>query len=676
MAARRALITNFNGLGNGLILLPILKRLEEEDFHYFHIYNPIFEVREFMEWLGLDNLLGLVPAIWRRFEQTNWDTIRKFIEQKQIDLIINLRNEDPFLDISYTQFKRMMASPHLEIWELSEALNGHTSHQHVVYDILDLFRLHGLDLSNFNRYWLRDHFRAIGKSRLPSQKVGFFTGVSQNVKRWSADSWIQLGEMFLSSNDYTIEVYAGLSEDELKLANEVAVHLQGQFPGTRCLLIMNQALPALAGHLNDLDLLISNDTASIHVAAALDIPTIGLYFSTNARMWSGLSDSFVPVQSQFGLHCPALKKTIGNCIYYYGGCPAPCKDEITPHRVFRIVQDVLGRLGTPIRNLRTEALIRVHHGEIKQEHQKFHNEITGRVADPAADGSLVYDLEEPGLQLTRRGLDALLTGLSALQLGGDDEILLPAFLCSEITDALEENNIKYRLYDIREDFQVPLDSIAKSLTPHVRALLVIHYFGIPQSLDIIVEFCTHHGLYLIEDCAHALFRREQHSHSQLFGRAGDFAIFSLRKFLPISDGGALLVNVPDRIGVPKDSGPGISALSEKLLRDADFTQVIRRRVELSEIFRQHTNPVVPDGINPEAVIFYGFPFLIDNKNQVTEQLMARGYPAWSWYIRPKHFDASAFPVSDMFYDRLICINMSHSLTLSQLYELIEVAQSF
>ena len=58
MAGRRALITNFNGLGNGLILVPILKCLEDttQDFYYFHIYNPIFEVQEFIRGLGLKRL--------------------------------------------------------------------------------------------------------------------------------------------------------------------------------------------------------------------------------------------------------------------------------------------------------------------------------------------------------------------------------------------------------------------------------------------------------------------------------------------------------------------------------------------------------------------------------------------------------------------------------------------
>jgi hypothetical protein len=91
------LITNFDGLGNGILLLPILKQLELvlEDFFYFHTYNPIFEMPVLTTEVDLSNYLGSVPALWRRFDTHNWDSIGAFLEQEKINLLINLRDQDP-----------------------------------------------------------------------------------------------------------------------------------------------------------------------------------------------------------------------------------------------------------------------------------------------------------------------------------------------------------------------------------------------------------------------------------------------------------------------------------------------------------------------------------------------------------------------------------------------------
>ncbi len=95
LTERRILIINYGGIGNGICILPILKRLEEvaPNYSYFHNYNPNFDVTEFIDWLGLTNFLGTVPSIWRRFRYEDWREIKNFLCENQINLIINLRDK-------------------------------------------------------------------------------------------------------------------------------------------------------------------------------------------------------------------------------------------------------------------------------------------------------------------------------------------------------------------------------------------------------------------------------------------------------------------------------------------------------------------------------------------------------------------------------------------------------
>ena len=71
----------------------------------------------------------------------------------------------------------------------------------------------------------------------------------------------------------------------------------------------------------------------------------------------------------------------------------------------------------------------------------------------------------------------------------------------------------------------------------VRAMIVVHYFGLPQPMTAIRRFCDEHRIALIEDCAHALFGQTD---DQPIGSTGDYAIASLAKFLPTTDGGCLV----------------------------------------------------------------------------------------------------------------------------------------
>ena len=109
----------------------------------------------------------------------------------------------------------------------------------------------------------------------------------------------------------------------------------------RCRVVSNLSVFELAQSISRLSFLVSNDTFAVHLAAAIDIPTIGLYFTTNASIWGGHSEHFTPVQSEIGLNCSLMKYASGNCKNYYLGCPEWCnnKSDVTPSRVWQMIEE-------------------------------------------------------------------------------------------------------------------------------------------------------------------------------------------------------------------------------------------------------------------------------------------------------------------------------------------------
>jgi ADP-heptose:LPS heptosyltransferase len=334
------LVLNFNGIGNGFMVLPLLSELERvaPEISYFHIDNPVFHSEMLMRAARLERFLGVVPSIWRRVGPADHDEIRRFIAEQRIDVIVSLRNEGPRRDVGFEQFRREWTGGDLEFWTLDQAELLTLNSRNLVAAQISLFCRHGIELSGARSGWLREQFSS--RATHTRTRIGLFTGVSQTAKRWMAERWITLGERLLDESDADLVIYAGLDDEERHLAAEVLEHLSARHIA-RCTLVQGLPLESFVAHLATLDLLISNDTSSIHIAAALDLPAVGLYFSTVGEVWGGHSERFTYVQSRTGLSCPFLKPDAGNCDYYYGGCPAPCRYDVTAERVWSAIEHLV-----------------------------------------------------------------------------------------------------------------------------------------------------------------------------------------------------------------------------------------------------------------------------------------------------------------------------------------------
>jgi dTDP-4-amino-4,6-dideoxygalactose transaminase len=117
----------------------------------------------------------------------------------------------------------------------------------------------------------------------------------------------------------------------------------------------------------------------------------------------------------------------------------------------------------------------------------------------------------------------------------------PAFNCASLVDPIRRHGARAVFYRVNTDCSADFEDIERRTDSKTRAIVAIHYFGFPQPIERFRELCARRGLYLIEDCAHVLAGE---SASTRLGATGDVSIFSWRKFLPIWDGGQLVINNP------------------------------------------------------------------------------------------------------------------------------------
>ncbi len=141
------------------------------------------------------------------------------------------------------------------------------------------------------------------------------------------------------------------------------------------------------------------------------------------------------------------------------------------------------------------------------------------------------------------GTAALFVALKALDIGPDDEVLCPSMTFVATAAAILQCGAKPVFVDIRslEDPTMDPDDAAKKITSRTKAILPVHYAGIPADMDRLCALAQSHGLSLVEDAAHAPGARFADRACGSFGQAGCFSFFG-NKNITTAEGGMITTN--------------------------------------------------------------------------------------------------------------------------------------
>lgn len=102
------------------------------------------------------------------------------------------------------------------------------------------------------------------------------------------------------------------------------------------------------------------------------------------------------------------------------------------------------------------------------------------------------------------GTAALHLALAALRIGPGDEVLVPTITFISTAHVVEYVGAKPVFVDVHEDtLCMDVADAERKITERTKAIMPVHYGGRPCDLDHIHRLCEAHGLYLIEDAAHA-----------------------------------------------------------------------------------------------------------------------------------------------------------------------------
>lgn len=122
------------------------------------------------------------------------------------------------------------------------------------------------------------------------------------------------------------------------------------------------------------------------------------------------------------------------------------------------------------------------------------------------------------------GTSVCLLALDAKGIGPGDEVILPANGYVGVLAAVVKRGATPVFAEVdAETSNILPDAVAAAVTPRTRAVVAIHDYGFPCDMDPIMETARRHGLFVIEDAAHALGAEYK---GRRAGGLGDMGFFS------------------------------------------------------------------------------------------------------------------------------------------------------
>ena len=147
------------------------------------------------------------------------------------------------------------------------------------------------------------------------------------------------------------------------------------------------------------------------------------------------------------------------------------------------------------------------------------------------------------------GTAAIHMALKAAGVGEGDIVFCPTLTFSATANPIIYQNATPVFIDSNyETWNMDIEALEAAFKkyPDVKAVIVVHIYGLSADLDPIIELCKKHNVALIEDAAESLGTTYKGKHTGTFGDYGVYS-FNGNKIITTSGGGMLVSDNEERI---------------------------------------------------------------------------------------------------------------------------------
>lgn len=260
------------------------------------------------------------------------------------------------------------------------------------------------------------------------------------------------------------------------------------------------------------------------------------------------------------------------------------------------------------------------------------------------------------------GLDALYLILRAYGIGEGDEVIVPsntyiatalAVTYTGATPVFVEPSMK--------TYNISAKRIEEKISDKTKAIIAVHLYGQPASMDKILKIAKEHDLKVIEDSAQAHGAEYKGRRTGSMGDAAGFSFYPGKNLGALGDGGAVVTNdkeIADKVRAIANYGSDYkyhhiykgnnSRLDEM---QAAFLRVKLRQLDKWNRDRQNTAKKFTEGITNSEIIlpmikddrthvFHVYAVRCERRNELEKYLKDKGIGTNKHYPIPMHLQGA------------------------------------
>jgi|TARA_B110000438_G_scaffold224567_1_gene218370 dTDP-4-amino-4,6-dideoxygalactose transaminase len=142
------------------------------------------------------------------------------------------------------------------------------------------------------------------------------------------------------------------------------------------------------------------------------------------------------------------------------------------------------------------------------------------------------------------GTDAIYLALKALEVGRGDEVITVCNSWISTSEVISQTGAKVKFVDIENDnYNIDINKIEAAINKNTKAIIPVHLYGQPvRDLDKLVDIAKKHSIYIIEDCAQAIFSKYKNQYVGTFGDIATISFYPGKNLGAFGDAGAVISN--------------------------------------------------------------------------------------------------------------------------------------
>jgi len=302
------------------------------------------------------------------------------------------------------------------------------------------------------------------------------------------------------------------------------------------------------------------------------------------------------------------------------------------------------------------------------------------------------------------GTDALEIALEALEIVDGDEVIVPASTWVSTASAVHAVGGKPVFVDVHPDYYtMDVEKLKEKITPKTRAIIPVHYYGLPADMIAIATLANENGLAVVEDCAQAHGADISGKKVGGFGNLATFSFYPAKNLGAYGDAGCILTNDSklaekcrtiarlgqkgkhNHVAFGRNSrmdGLQAAILNVKLKHldkwIGERREIAARYIELLDDSMLEV-PKSPTGFNH---VFHLFVIQVDNRDRLTGHLAGHGisnqihYPKPVPVVPPYDQPGEDYPVSTRLSKRILSLPMYPELEPDQIEYVAENVNRF